>query len=366
MIRSIALAACLAFLSFPAAAEELGTVRTFRDWVAGCDNGRACRALSLLAENATEEGWFMRLDRDGAAAAPVRLTLMPQSETYPRAGTMRLKAAGVDIATVPFSHGIRLADDGLTIEDRSAVAAVLAVSRSAERLEVIFEQQPASAEVRTSISLAGIKAALLWIDERQRRLGTVTALVRRGGKPASSVPAPPALPVIVRERTTDGGPPPEALPEAAREEMIRQSTSYCDDDRNAPDPDDKNMVRLGPGLLLASVRCFSGAYNFARAYFLVEEGSKPVVRPALFPRPVEQKEEPDKELTPDNVLWNADFGPNSSEISQFSKGRGIADCGDTGIWRWDGHAFQTFSLTEMDSCRGILAGYWPRTYSSRE
>jgi hypothetical protein len=339
-------------------------MRIFRDWAAGCDNGRACRALSLMAENV--EGWFLRLDRGAAAAAPARLTLMPQSETYPRAGIVRLRAAGADVAALTIGQGIRLGEDGLIIEDRRAVARVLVAMKSAETLELILEPKPAGAVVRASISLAGVNAALLWIDERQRRLDTVTALVLRGDKPASTVPAPPALPLIVPERTTAGGPPPEVLPDTIRSEMIRQSAGYCDEDRGGPDSDAKNMVRLGPGLVLASVRCFSGAYNFARAYFLVEEGPRPVARPALFPRPVEQKEEPDKELTPDNVLWNADFAPNSSEISHFFKGRGIADCGETGVWRWDGHAFQAFSLTEMYSCRGIMAGYWPRVHSSRE
>ena len=37
---------------------------------------------------------------------------------------------------------------------------------------------------------------MLYMDERQRRIGTVTALVRTGRQPASAVPAPPALPQV--------------------------------------------------------------------------------------------------------------------------------------------------------------------------
>lgn len=365
MIRLAAFAACLALLPVSAVAEELGTLRTFEDWTAGCDNGRACTAISLLPEDGASL-WFLRLDRAADAAAPVQLTLMPQSETYPRAGALRLRASGVDVAILKFGEGLRKEDDGLVIADNKAVAAVLAAMRSTGKLEMISDQQPGGAEVVASISLVGAKAALLWIDERQRRIDTVTALVGRGGKPASAVPAPPALPVAVPERTTDGGPPPAALAETIREEMIRQSAGYCDEDRGGADPDSANMVRLGPGLLLGSVRCFSGAYNFGRAYFLFEEGAASNVRPALFPRPVEQKVEEDKETTPDNVLWNADFAQNSTEISHFAKGRGMADCGETGFWRWDGQGFQAVSMTEMNSCRGIMAGYWPNTYSSRQ
>lgn len=368
MIRPAILAALLACLPFPAtAAEERGSLRTFTDWAIGCDNGRACHAVSLLPADDAMEGWFLRLDRYAAATAPISLTLMPQTETYPRSGRLRIRTGGAEIAVLGFDQGVHAQEEGLVIRDRAAVAAIVAAILRAERLEFLFEQQPSGSDVRITISLVGAKAALLRMDDLQHRLDTVTALVRRGRKPADAVPAPPALPIVVRERKTEGGPPPEALPAATRTEMIRQSAGYCDDpDRERPDPDSRTMVRLGPGLLLASVPCFSGAYNFARAYFVVEEGSAARVRPALFPRPVEQKDEPDRELTPDNILWNADFAANSTEISQFSKGRGYGDCGETGVWRWDGRAFQAVSMTLMNSCRGIMAGYWPQIYSSRD
>lgn len=123
--------------------------------------------------------------------------------------------------------------------------------------------------------------------------------------------------------------------------MMRQSAGYCDDqDRERPSLDSRGTVRLGPGLVLASVPCFSGAYNFDRAYFLVGEGPTPLVRPALFPRPVEQKGEPDRKTISDKVLWNADFAANSTEISQFSKGRGFGDCGETGVWADTGKRFR--------------------------
>ena len=46
----------------------------------------------------------LRIDRDAAAAATVQLTLMPQSETYPRTGTLLLRASGVDVATFNFAR----------------------------------------------------------------------------------------------------------------------------------------------------------------------------------------------------------------------------------------------------------------------
>ena len=46
------------------------------------------------------------------------------------------------------------------------------------------------------VSLDGMKAALLYVDQIQGRVGTVTALVARGDKAASQVPVAPKLPVV--------------------------------------------------------------------------------------------------------------------------------------------------------------------------
>ncbi|MFK9714757.1 DUF1176 domain-containing protein, partial [Escherichia coli] len=44
-----------------------------------------------------------------------------------------------------------------------------------------------------SISLKGLKAALLFIDNRQKRVGSETAWVGKGEEPPLSVPPAPAL-----------------------------------------------------------------------------------------------------------------------------------------------------------------------------
>lgn len=54
------------------------------------------------------------------------------------------------------------------------------------------------------MSLAGASAALRYIDDHQKRAGTVTALVARGL--ADAVPSPPALPVTVSPPMTSAPP----------------------------------------------------------------------------------------------------------------------------------------------------------------
>ena len=53
------------------------------------------------------------------------------------------------------------------------------------------------------VSLHGAAAALLWIDEKQGRLDTPTALIRRGSRPAALVPIAPPLPTVTPAPAVD-------------------------------------------------------------------------------------------------------------------------------------------------------------------
>ena len=63
-----------------------------------------------------------------------------------------------------------------------------------------------------TVSLRGATASMLMIDDRQWRIGTVTALARPGDAPAASVAAPPDAPAVAALPIRALDPPP-ALPE---------------------------------------------------------------------------------------------------------------------------------------------------------
>ena len=250
-------------------------------------------------------------------------------------------------------------DRGYVVEDQAAIAALIGAARRAARLELRF--QPATPDGRAaSISLDGASAALLWIDERQQRLGTVTALARQGERPATAVPQPTALPVAPPE-LTGLTPPPSEISAEIRREMARQAAGYCEPDTQIEDSEAKRVFRLGEKLLLATTPCFSGAYNVSRAYFLIDEGPSPNVRPALFPRPVEGIDD----SSPANVLANADSDETSGNVSFYDKGRGRFDCGSFGSWQWDGQAFRPTRFGTLSVCRGIDNGHWPMVFRTR-
>jgi hypothetical protein len=59
-ICSVMLAASLAAAPVDVSARELDSIRTFDDWVIGCDNGGTCNAVSLFPAETVLEGWYCR------------------------------------------------------------------------------------------------------------------------------------------------------------------------------------------------------------------------------------------------------------------------------------------------------------------
>jgi hypothetical protein len=203
-----------------------------------------------------------------------------------------------------------------------------------------------------SISLAGSAAVLLWVDDQQGRVGTVTALARPGPKPAGAVP-PPAAPPIVQAAppVAQGG-----LPQKAPRALVK-AIDDCDQDRKPEDSDDV-VARLAPGLVLWGPQCSMGAYNQVNVFFLGDEKARAMKR-VVFP------EAPGAGQASDDELFNVDYDPKTQTLSSFSKGRGIADCGEATAWVWTGRAFALFSELYMPECRGVPADDWPTLYVAK-
>jgi hypothetical protein len=173
------------------------------------------------------------------------------------------------------------------------------------------------------------------MDEKQARLGTVTALVRKGPAPASAVPAPPALPVVV------SAPPsarPPRRPTAAQVKAAR-GENVCEDRSREQAPD---VARLDAGhtLVLVPLACGSGAYNFLSVPLILDEAGK-----ATTPKLSEGEEE---------GVYNATWDAKARRLGTYMKGRGIGDCGVTQTYAWDGARFRLVEQTEMGECRGSM------------
>lgn len=318
----------------------------FGDWAVGCDNVRSCTAIGVAPSGGGDA--YVKVTRSGEPEAPASITVVAPSEA-PAAATLRLAFDDPSIAglpTMPLAAEVEH-DDDMGDQDYylratlsgEPVSAFINALRQAERLTVV-PMRGQDEEVAATVSLSGAVAAILFMDDRQKRAGTVTALLAKGDKPASSVPAPPPLPVIAAKPITvviqDLRRAPKALPRP----------SHCPSDEDFS----RIAARLSPSLTLWGTCVGLGAYNIAYDFYLVGGGK--IARAHFELAPADKVR--------DHALVNPRFSPDT--IRAVRRQRGIGDCGSLGEWAWDGRRFRLLAYAEMDDCRGILPQDWPTLY----
>lgn len=342
-LKGAALAAGFAMLPALALA-AVPDPKTFRDWMAGCDNVKTCTAVSLPAEVADPIA-YLRLERpagpDGAAS--LRLKLRGDWKTPPRTVQLKLDGAAFPAGgkPLPVTADADLVTLTFSGED---MAALIEAARKATKLTVT------TSGLTGSISLAGSVAAMLWIDEQQGRLGTTTALIRKGANTA--VPSAPPLPVVAAV------PAPPMLDMKAgkrqaaslRAELKKKDPDSCEDDAVLAEQDE--AWSLGNKRMLVALACSRGAYNLSSSFFVMPENEPAKATPLSF-------------ADGGNDLTNASFDPRTGHIAFFDKGRGIGDCGAAGGYAWTGSAFVQTEFSLMGECRGISPEDWITLYRSK-
>jgi hypothetical protein len=181
------------------------------------------------------------------------------------------------------------------------------------------------------------------MDDRQGRVGTVTALARPGEAPAGAVPPPPPLPQV--EVPPLSAKPPRTL---AVDEANRLRRARCDVEIEEGEEQAAEFARLdeATSLALIPMRCWSGAYNIG-SLVLVAKGEGPWTAPA-FDLPLDEEGDMSEADIVYNAMWNAETGL----LETGMKGRGLGDCGVLQDYAWDGTGFRLVRQTEMDECRG--------------
>src|SRR5262249_2430317 len=160
---------------------------------------------------------YIRVERSGAASAPARITIVAHVNEKT---TVTLAFDDADLRGLP-SGPIMFKRDGpdsygrLVIYDPAMVEALAASLRKAQPLVLSRIDPPGSekSDPETSeLSMSGAVAALLWIDEQQQRLGTTTALIRRGDLPPSTISPQPKAPVVRAAKPLPTDSAPKSLP----------------------------------------------------------------------------------------------------------------------------------------------------------
>ncbi len=341
LAAGLALAPALAFAATP-------EPKSFRDWMAGCDNVKTCTALSLPAE-AADPIAYLRLERPAGPDGTVNLQLRLRGDWKTPPRTVQLKLDGTAFPAggrpLPVAADADLATLTFAVED---MAALIEAARKATKLTVT------APGLTGSVSLAGSVAAMLWIDEQQGRLGTTTALIRKGANTA--VPPAPALPVIAVVPAPPMLDMKTGKQQAAslRAELKKKDPDSCEDDAALLEQDEAWV--LGNKQVLVALACSRGAYNLSSSFFIMPENEPAKATPLRFA---------DGDGNAGNDLTNASFDPRTGHLAFFAKGRGIGDCGATGGYAWTGSAFVQTEFSMMGECRGISSEDWITLYRSK-
>lgn len=330
------------------AGQPTGGTKLFKDWMAACDNVASCSAYAFQGED-FESGSYALIRRDAGPDAGLTVSFIAsplEDETPKGQATWRVVLDGEPLAG--FDRIVAKPDDmtgGWRAEltgDRAQ--AFLDLVRNGDDIVLVRGNDQAAA-----FSLAGLTATLLWFDETQGRIGTTSAVLRKGPK---APPAAPAAPVVARGPAVsqDGLPKAVSKAMAATSDLKGCDVEYGKDEELA-------VWRLSEGTLLWAVPCSRGAYNTIFAMLLTDEaGGK--VRHAVFPNT------PGAGKDQSGELMNVSYDPKTRTLSNFDKARGLGDCGAQSDWVWTGTSFKLVFQAIMPDCRGVGFEDWPSAWTA--
>ncbi|AMS29291.1 MAG TPA: hypothetical protein DIU09_13455 [Hyphomonadaceae bacterium] len=340
-------------------AQAQSVPKDYRDWSVSCSNIKTCTAISISGLNEmgigtrprgvavdTEMGWLWVELEAGPSAKPkiIYSGLYDASQTSNKEGSLRI--VGRDGR--PLANGVFVLtahESGASQLRGADVDRFIAVAKSGQ---AIVYSSGTSRTVQSFASLSGFVAALRAIEALQGRTGTVAAWVDVGKLARERVPPAPAAPRVnalgftkLSSRTT--------VPKLVSD---RRKAECDDSDRLDPGGQGIEGFNLGKGRTLWAIPCGAGAYNMWSKFYLQTNSTK--LEPYRFSTPEPAADEEDA-----NSLVNVSIEPETGQISAFSKGRGIGDCGSAQTYTWDGTNFVLTSLIEMNACSGLMPDFWP-------
>lgn len=327
----------IALFPFGALAVESlpGLSFSHNDWQIVCDNTRTCRAAGY-SEDGEERRVSVLLTRAAGPGEVVKGQLMLGSygeedeafyATFPKNIKLTLRIDGRQIGRLTMPRNSLMAD-----LPPQQVAALLTALRGKTTIEWT------SGDNRWPLSDAGAAAVLLKMDEFQGRLGTRGAIIRKGKQGDDGVLPPlPPLEVVAAPLSKD-------LPEdakLAKSKNLRKALrttigkdDYCPDLDDGTVTEEMAITRLTGTQLLASARCWMGAYNAGYGYWVIN--AQPPFHPVLV------------------TTSGEDF--SGREISSSHKGRGLGDCWSSDSWTWDGQQFVHTESSSTGMCRLMAPG----------
>ncbi|HVM23417.1 MAG TPA: DUF1176 domain-containing protein [Sphingomicrobium sp.] len=314
--------------------------RGFGDWMVGCDNRRDCQAVGF-ADPSEPSG----VDPDAPPFIGIIVSRKAEVQAEPSIEIdqrfFELDDYSGDIIADGKKTAFGFDKSGDLVGDARQFVRVLAASST------VVVRGPRG-DTLGAFRTRGASAALRWMDDRQLRGGTVTAIVAAGTSPPSAVPPPPPLPKIALPPISSK--PPRQLT-AAQIAAARKPFDLCDEPRGRVE-----YYRIDAAHSIAIVDCWSGPYQSDGIIVLVPDRGQPRLAP-LEAATEEELKGPAHERS---RLISPDYDPDRRLLFMNYRGRGLNDCGANGSWAWDGTAFRLASYGALNECRGVTARlpYW--------
>lgn len=341
------------WLYFGSIAYADGISFDFKDWQIVCDNTHTCRAAGYSVEEAKNRVTVLLVRKAGigqdvcvlvkfadiddkTVEVTDKITLKIGDKSYGELGSKSIKDINDDNATNSLTKG--------------QIQALLLALKGTSKIAFFDKNQ------EWVLSGDGAVAVLLKMDDVQGRVGTSSALIKKGDQPDSKVlPALP-IPVVFQKPLTKGDVKlwqskvnwnvlKQKLPSGREFGPDKEKGDYnsCDlliEGDNGNNKFNPKVVAILPDKhLLISGLCGRGAYNEVYGYWIVNQ------------------QEP---YQPKLITTMADGAINDilegNEISSSSKDRGIGDCWSRKSWIWNGKDFVKIYDGNSGMCRNIEAG----------
>lgn len=334
--------ACLAMLSLGAQAATTsaasGLSFSHHDWQLVCDNTRTCRAAGY-SNDGDPNPVTVLLTRNAGPGQKVTGELM--------LGDYGSDSSATKLPAV-FKLSMRVngrAVGQIVVETKSTMVAAL----STAQVNALLAALPRASTIEWvagdnswQLSDKGAAAALLKMDEFQGRIGTTSALIRKGPRGDEGVLPPLPAPVVVAVAPATPLPGDTEFVRKHGKALRAALLPSVNSEGNCPkltEPEEGaqeelTVYRLSASKMLVSMPCWLAAYNFGAGFWVIN--SAPPFRPVLV----------------------TDSGSDYSDgsISASHKGRGLGDCWSSETWTWDGKDFIHTESSTTGMCKLIAAG----------
>lgn len=322
--------------------------QTFSDWQVTCNNQNFCVARNI----GEHQGLVMTLERSAGARADATLRIdyggidAPVTKEPPIAGRLLFDGQPLVLA----GERWQITPWHLVTDNTDAITSFLKNIQEGQALTLRGS--------KGEVSLVGLKAALLFIDALQKRVGSETAWIKKGDSPSLSVPPAPALKKVATANVA-----PAPLTHQELNDLLDYGTWRMNNSQCSLDPM-RRQVRvsaLTDDKALLLIDCEAGAYNMVERAWLVSREKPFAARLVRLMLP----------FTPDNgndemELMNAAFDEKTRELTTLSKGRSLADCGVSSRWRFDGQRFRLVRYAQEPSCDSWHGpDAWPKLWVTR-